>query len=105
MGLTAYACFEKEEISIVSEVVVVFAISIVGTIVCAVFTDAGMGSCFIIWIIVITYGSYILIDVRYIVNQDGITPDDYILGSVMIYIDIIGMFVRLLACCGNFLET
>jgi FtsH-binding integral membrane protein len=52
---------------------------------------------------VLVYGLYIIVDVQLIAGegQYNLSTDDYILGSLYLYIDIIGMFIRILRLIGK----
>jgi hypothetical protein len=51
----------------------------------------------------IIYSIYILIDTQLILGrgENKISLDDYILGATILYIDIIGLFLRLLRLLGE----
>ena len=50
---------------------------------------------------VLIVGFYILIDLVQIMTPDVISYDDYILGAMMLYIDIVRMFVYILMILGS----
>ncbi len=46
-------------------------------------------------------GVYVLIDTQLILNKDGISKEDYIIGAMMIYSDLIQLFIKLLRLFGE----
>jgi hypothetical protein len=50
---------------------------------------------------VVVTGIYILIDLVKIITPGGISYDDYILGAIMLYVDLLRMFIYLLALLGK----
>jgi FtsH-binding integral membrane protein len=50
---------------------------------------------------VILCGFYILIDLMMIMTPGAISYDDYILGAINLYIDMIRMFIYILAILGS----
>ena len=50
---------------------------------------------------VLIVGFYILIDLVQIMTPDAISYDDYILGAMMLYIDIVRMFLYILMILGK----
>ena len=50
---------------------------------------------------VLITGFYILIDLVQIMTPDVVSYDDYILGAMLLYIDIIRMFIYILAILGK----
>lgn len=50
---------------------------------------------------VLVVGFYILIDLVQIMTPDAISYDDYILGAMMLYIDIVRMFLYILIILGK----
>ncbi len=50
---------------------------------------------------ILIVGFYILIDLVQIMTPDAISYDDYILGAMMLYIDIVRMFVYILMILGK----
>lgn len=49
------------------------------------------------------YGIYLIIDVHRLVNESrfGMTMDDYIIGAILIYLDIIMIFIKILEIIGK----
>ena len=45
---------------------------------------------------VVFYGAYVLIDLMYIIVPGALSFDDYILGALMLYIDLVRMLMHLL---------
>jgi FtsH-binding integral membrane protein len=48
---------------------------------------------------ILIYGFYVIIDMKMIVEKVEI--DDYILGAVMLYVDLMTLFIQILQLLGN----
>jgi FtsH-binding integral membrane protein len=101
IGLTIYAMTEKVEIQISMEVAVNTLCCLFCFGLCGFSFNEGWWEVLVGSVIVYIYGVYILVDVKRVVDQAGITPDDYIVGALMIYVDVVGLFVRLLSIIGK----
>ena len=95
--LTAYAYTTQHDFKVSSAIGMVLLSSL---ILFAVFSGFfGLGGAFeVVWstLGVITYGIYLVIDTQIIADEKGLSVDDYIVGALMLYVDIIGMFLYLL---------
>ncbi len=51
----------------------------------------------------IVYMIYLLIDIQLVMGgkRNGLTLDNYAMGAMMIYVDIIGLFLKLLKILGK----
>lgn len=102
--LTAYACTTKEDFSVAVGIMLVLLVSGLFFVVLMPFFYSSrpleiIFSCLFVMI----YGIYIIIDTQLILGggRYKLTTDDYILGSLYLYIDIIRLFLDLLRLFGN----
>jgi hypothetical protein len=102
--LTAYAYTTQHDFRVPSAIGIVLLSSLILFVVFAgIF---GLGGAFeVVWCTlgVITYGMYLVIDTQMIADgsKHGLTVDDYIIGALMLYVDIIGLFLYLLRLLEN----
>ena len=58
-----------------------------------------------IWVALglVIYGFYLIIDIHRLLNESrfGMTYDDYIVGAILIYLDIIMIFIKILEILGK----
>lgn len=103
IALTAYACLTKTD----------FTISM-GAAINALFCLIFLGFIGMFWhnywletaisaLGVFVYGMFIIIDTQMIADgkRHSVSTEDYVIGALMLYIDIIGMFLYLLRLLGN----
>lgn len=104
IGVTAYACLTKTDFTTFRGIL--FGL-ILGFLLYAIFLGVffdtllfQLGMCLIF---IIIYTIFIVIDTKMIVggNRWGLSYDDYIIGSLCLYIDIIGLFMYLLRFLGR----
>ena len=104
LGLTVYAMTTKNDFSIMTSGIFVLLIS---------FTFLGIINCFTniqalqnlgMVLGVIVYGFYLIFDTQMIIGgkRCNISIDDYILASMMLYIDIISLFIKILEILKHF---
>mmetsp|Transcript_20286 Transcript_20286/g.20298 ORF Transcript_20286/g.20298 Transcript_20286/m.20298 type:complete len:133 (+) Transcript_20286:305-703(+) len=104
--LTAYACLTKTDFR---PCVGIMFIALSSMIMMMFFGLYRMGDNFeVVWcsLGVIIYGVYIIIDTQLIVDGEkyGITSDDYVIGAMLIYVDVIALFLRILELIGKLKE-
>jgi FtsH-binding integral membrane protein len=97
IGLTIYACIEKRAISIGFQfatncLCITCCFGFAGLIIGSVGWFTLMMSAFLVFL----YGVYLVVDISRILQMETITPDDYILGTLLLYVDIIALFLRIL---------
>lgn len=104
LALTAYACTTKEDFSVAVGVMLVILVSGLFFIILMPFF-IGTKPLQIVFscLFVLVYGIYIIIDTQLIAGggRYKLTTDDYILGSLYLYVDIIGLFLHILRLLGE----
>lgn len=102
-GLTIYACFTKTDLTmcggaLVSFSVIFLVLSIIGIFYDSLFYQALINSCGIF-----LFSLYLIYDTQLVIgnNKNFISSDDYIVGAMMIYIDIVSLFIKILLLLGK----
>lgn len=101
--LTAYACMTKSDLTMKLGItlVVLFALSMFG-ILMGMFWDSRPVEIMVCCLLVVIYGVYLIIDTQLLVGKGRyrLSMEDYIIGALMIYVDMIGLFIYLLRILG-----
>ena len=102
-GLTLYAIFTKNDITmcggtLVSLSMIMLVLGIIGIFYTSAFYQALVNSCGIF-----LFSLYLIYDTQLIIgeNKKFISTDNYIVGALMIYIDIVSLFIRILMLFGK----
>jgi|688.fasta_scaffold619229_1 FtsH-binding integral membrane protein len=101
--LTAYACFTKRDLTMKMGIAIIFLFALsMFAILFSILYHSRAVEIAVCTVFVIIYGVYLLIDTQLIVGKGrfGLTMDDYIIGALMIYVDMIGLFLYLLRLLG-----
>lgn len=102
IALTAYAIFTKTDFTVCGGMlfIVVMTLSLFGMFLWWGATSTTNVVYCSIWAII--YGIYLIYDTQLIVgrHRHKLEIDDYILGAMLIYIDIVGLFIELLSILG-----
>jgi Uncharacterised protein family UPF0005. len=109
MGLTAilmvYSFFVISSQVTDFEIFNYFGVTLVGLVVLMIldlFVGVGNNK---IWVALglVIYGFYLIIDIHRLLNESrfGMTYDDYIVGAILIYLDIIMIFIKILEILGK----
>ena len=98
VGLTIYSMVTKTDFTTKGGYLCVFILGLMLLSVFGLFTNNNFFHILICSGTIILYGFYLIYDTQLIIgkNQDIIQTDDYILGALMLYIDIIQIFLNLL---------
>jgi FtsH-binding integral membrane protein len=104
IALALYAYFTKTDFTACYGVM--FVVSMCTTVVLIMILCSDNGSSliyFYYWLCVIVYGIYLIIDIQLIVGKGRykLSHEDYIVGALMLYIDIIMLFLELLRIFGS----
>ena len=98
IGLTIYAAFTKTDLTIcggalVSLSIIMIILSIIGIFYRSLFYQTLVNSCGIF-----LFSLYLIYDTQLVIgkNKNFISTDSYIIGAMMIYIDIASLFIRIL---------
>lgn len=103
LTLSIYAIFTKKDFTVfggtLSVVLIIFVIS------CFVLPFISMRLYYLVWLYVglILFCIYLIYDIQIIIgnNRLKLSEDDYILAAINLYLDVINIFVRILAIVGN----
>jgi len=103
IGLTLYAIFTKNDITmcggvLVSLSMIMLFLSIIGIFYTSAFYQSLINSCG-----VFLFSLYLIYDTQLVIgkNQKLISTDNYIVGALMIYIDIVSIFIKILMLFGK----
>ena len=98
IGLTFYAAFTKTDLTIcggalVSLSIIMIILSVIGMFYRSLFYQTLVNSCGIF-----LFSIYLIYDTQLVIgkNKNFISTDSYIIGAMMIYIDIASLFIRIL---------
>ena len=103
-GITGYAMTTKRDFTVCSSLFVTLSIGLLCLFFCSIFMS------FATWwhplvsaILVVVYGLYLIFDTQLIAggHQYSLCYDDYILGALLIYVDIMALFLELLKLLGD----
>lgn len=97
-ALTLYACTTRTDFTVYGGLLFIIACAFILVIIFSCFTNNPFLHALIAALGVIFYGIYIIYDTELIIGggQYELSIDDYILGAIIIYIDIIILFLRIL---------
>ena len=104
LALTAYAFYTKHDYTVFGGALTVISFAIMLLILSQMlFTFPAWWHPFVSAILVIVYGFYLIFDTQLIAGkgQYALSYDDYIIGALIIYIDIVGLFIELLKLFGT----
>lgn len=104
LALTAYAYTTKRDFSQATGILVVISMAcLLFTIFMPFLMRSALMQLVYCCVFTVVYGVYIIIDTQHILGggQHKLSTDDYILGSLILYIDIIGLFLQLLRLLGE----
>ena len=103
IGLTLYATFTKNDITIcggalVSLSMIMLFLSIIGIFYTSAFYQTLVNSCG-----VFLFSLYLIYDIQLVIGKKKnlISTDNYIVGALMIYIDIVSIFIKILMLFGK----
>ena len=104
VALTLYACTTKTDLTMCGGLF--FILSMVLLIICIFswfMTFSGWWHPIVAGVLCVIYGLYLIYDTQLIVGkgQHKLSSDDYIIGALLIYVDIIMLFIELLKLFGD----
>lgn len=102
--LTLYALFTKRDFTMFGGALCVITFSILALCFLGIFINFPVWwHPFIATILIVLYGLYLIYDTQLIAGKGkhSLGYDDYIIGALMLYIDIIGIFLELLSLLGS----
>lgn len=102
-ALTVYALTAKVKLSYLVGAMIAVLVAIV--VVAILFLVTGFSSslwAFYCFLAVVIYSLFLIYDVKRIAkHKNGINHDDYVLGAILIYVDIINLFLSILRAVSN----
>ena len=103
IALTVYACTTKTNLTILGGIVFVGIIALIFAVILNFFFQNKIFEIIISYIIVIVYSIFLIYDTQLIVGNGRykLSVDDYIFAALMLFIDIITIFVELLKILGS----
>ncbi|CDW81450.1 UNKNOWN [Stylonychia lemnae] len=102
-GLTFYAWTTKEDFTVMRGVMSFVIAAIFSTLILCIFMQQQMDRTALSFLFVIIFGIYIVIDTQMIMgnNKYELSSEDYILGALILYLDIINLFLEILKILGK----
>lgn len=104
VALTLYAVFTKSDFTVCSGLMFVLSVTTIVVLIMILCSDNDSTLIyFYYWLCVVAYGIYLIIDIQLIVGKGRykLCHEDYIVGALMIYVDIIGLFLEFLRIFGS----
>jgi len=103
LGLTLFACFTKRDITTKGWSLFVVSLGLFMFLWLAIFFHSSWLYTVLASLIVILFGVYLVYDVQLIMGNKTVklSEDDYIIGALVLYTDIITIFLYLLSLIGN----
>eukprot|EP00331_Platyophrya_macrostoma_P030336 CAMPEP_0176446492 /NCGR_PEP_ID=MMETSP0127-20121128/24363_1 /TAXON_ID=938130 /ORGANISM="Platyophrya macrostoma, Strain WH" /LENGTH=245 /DNA_ID=CAMNT_0017832547 /DNA_START=24 /DNA_END=761 /DNA_ORIENTATION=- len=97
-ALTLYACTAKHDFTIYGGILFIISCAMLLLVIFSIFTQNLFLHALICALGVIFYGIYLIYDTQLIIGGGTyeLTIDDYVIGAIIIYIDIIILFLRIL---------
>lgn len=104
IALTLFALFTKTDFTVCIGLIYVLSFSTI--IVLILMLSIGTSNAlyyFFCWLCVIFYGLFLIIDIQLVAGgkRYGLSHEDYIVGAMMIYIDIVMLFLEILKIFGK----
>ena len=103
-GITAYAYNTKTDFTVLGSLFVTLSLGLIGLVLISAFMS------FVSWwhpllcvLLVVAYGLYLIYDTQLIAggHEYSLTYDEYIVGAMLIYVDIMMLFIELLRLLGD----
>lgn len=103
VALTVYACKTKTDFTSMGGILTVLIIASVCFAFLMIFFMSSWGNILVCVLISIVYGIFIIYDTQLIAGgrYSELTYDDYVIGSLILYIDIVGLFIYFLSILGK----
>lgn len=102
-GLTIYAWRAKKDFTVFGGMMIVLIMAAFWLGIFMIFVYSRFLYLIYAFIVVIIFGFYIIYDTQLIAGgrYQELTYDDYVIGSLLLYVDIVGLFLLLLCLCGT----
>ena len=101
--LTIYAQMTKNDFSVIGGILINSFVLLLSCSLVLIFVDISLFNVIMVFFGLIIFSLYLLFDVQLVIGKGQIKygADDYIFAALNLYIDIIGIFVRILELVGN----
>ena len=101
--LTIYAQMTKNDFSVIGGILINSFVLLFSCSLVLIFVDISLFNAIMVFFGLIIFSLYLLFDVQLVIGKGQIKygEDDYIFAALNLYIDIIGIFVRILELVGN----
>lgn len=101
--LTIYAQMTKNDFSVIGGILINSFVLLLSCSLVLIFVDISLFNVIMVFFGLIIFSLYLLFDVQLVIGKGQIKygEDDYIFAALNLYIDIIGIFVRILELVGN----
>ena len=103
IGLTIYAWTTKRDFTTMGGCLVSIVVAVIFFSIAIAFTANSYLNMILVLIVIVIYGIYIVYDTQLIAGgrYAELSYDDYIIGALLLYIDIIGLFMYILMLMGR----
>jgi hypothetical protein len=101
--LTIYVQMTKNDFSVIGGILINSFVLLLSCSLVLIFVDISLFNVIMVFFGLIIFSLYLLFDVQLVIGKGQIKygEDDYIFAALNLYIDIIGIFVRILELVGN----
>lgn len=102
-ALTLYACTTKTDFTYCGGILFMLCLGLVGASILSIFWSNRILDIAITYGGALLFGLYLIYDTQLIVGKHShkLSIDDYVLGAMMLYIDIIQLFIYILRILGS----
>ena len=103
IGLTVYAWTTKTDFTTFRGILVAAIVGVIFFSIAIAINTSGAVNLVFVLIIIIIYGVFIVYDTQLIAGgrHRELNYDDYVIGALLLYIDIIGLFIYILSFIGG----
>ena len=103
LALSLYAAFTTTDFTFLGGTIAVASMSILMFGMFAIIFQSNFLYMFYVWLVIFLVGLYIIIDTQLILGKGRykLNEDDYIIGALILYLDIIVLFLYILRALGS----
>ena len=103
VALTLYDCYTEEDFTTKMGILIVLLVCLVMLGLVSLFVDSPFLDNLYCMVGVLLFGFYLILDTQMIIGGKSVelSVDDYMLAAMLLYIDIIQMFLYILRLLGN----
>jgi FtsH-binding integral membrane protein len=101
--LTVYACFTEIDYTKLLPYMIIGCIILLAASICAMFIKIPILHTIISAVMVFFFSIYLIVDTQLIMGGRSyeLSMDDYVLGAIILYVDIITIFIEILKLVGD----